>query len=304
MYGFNADGNRTSQTDQNNAVTSYQYDQADRVTGIGSSVSYVYDGAGIRQSKTVSGSVEPFTCEIADPLPVVIQDGSTSYVTGRGGLPLEQISSTGTVLYYHQDQLGSTRALTDSVGNVAATYAYDPYGNVTSSPGTVTNPFLFAGDYTDQESGLVYLRARYYDPATASFLTRDPKGKLETYAYADGSPLNLIDPSGADPNDGLGMQGAHAKQWLAEYPVLGFIPVVGTTLNAFAAYRDAQCGRGFDALSEGLMAIPFFGLVGDGMKGAPARRSRSKVCISRPSCWRAGDGYRSPLPGHSRRGKR
>jgi RHS repeat-associated protein len=266
-FGFDANGNRTSRTDQTNAVTSYQYDQVDRLAAIGTTITYAFDGAGLRQSKTVNGTPEAFTRDIGDALPLVIQDGTTSYVTGRGGLPLEQVSPTGTVLYYHQDQLGSTRALSDSGGNVVATDAYDAYGNLIGSTGAINNPFLFAGEYTDQESGFVYLRARFYDPATGSFLTRDPKGKAQTYAYAGGSPLNLIDPSGADANDSPGMQaGAHSKQLLTEYPLLNFVPVVGTTLNAFAAYRDAQCGNYFDAGMESFAVLPLFGLIGDAAK--------------------------------------
>ena len=63
--------------------------------------------------------------------------------------------------------------------------------------GTLT-PFGYAGQYTDAESGLQYLRARYYDPATQQFLTVDPllAQTDQAYAYAGGSPTNATDPSG------------------------------------------------------------------------------------------------------------
>ena len=64
---------------------------------------------------------------------LILQDGATSYVTGPGGQPLEQISPDGRVLFYHKDQLGSTRALTDVYGHVVARYSYDGYGNLVSS---------------------------------------------------------------------------------------------------------------------------------------------------------------------------
>src|SRR5207248_1120564 len=86
------------------------------------------------------------------------------------------------------------------------------YGNLTSPPPpTINNPFQFAGEYADQESGLVYLRSRFYDSSTASFLSRDPKGMIQTYAYAADSPLNAIDPGGADPGDTLMQAGASTK---------------------------------------------------------------------------------------------
>jgi RHS repeat-associated protein len=136
---------------------------------------------------------------VGEGLPLLLQDGTTQYAYGPGGLPLEQVSGS-TVLYYHQDQLGSTRALTNSTGTVVATYGYDAYGNVTGKTGSVTNPFQYAGQYTDAESGLEYLRARYYDAAIGQFLTRDPLIGLtqQAYGYTKGDPLNVIDPSGSD----------------------------------------------------------------------------------------------------------
>jgi RHS repeat-associated protein len=116
---------------------------------------------------------------------------------GPGGLPLEQITSSGT-LYYHQDQLGSTRALSNSAGTVVRTYTYDAYGRLTGSTGTVSNPVGFGGQYTDAETGFIYLRARYYDPSMAQMLTRDPAEALtqEPYDYVANNPLNGTDPTG------------------------------------------------------------------------------------------------------------
>jgi uncharacterized protein RhaS with RHS repeats len=57
------------------------------------------------------------------------------------------------------DQLGSGRALTSQSGAVVATYAYDSYGQPDVSTGSVANPFRYAGQYRDAESGLCYLRA-------------------------------------------------------------------------------------------------------------------------------------------------
>jgi RHS repeat-associated protein len=67
--------------------------------------------------------------------------------------------------------------------------------------GTATIPLLYNGQYTDTESGLIYLRARYYDPTTTQFITRDPAAAMtrEPYNYADGRPLTLSDPSGLFP---------------------------------------------------------------------------------------------------------
>ena len=197
-YGYDPQGNRLTTTDQNNAVTNYTYDQANRLITYGTSASYGYNGDGLRMSKTVSGTTTQQTWDVAEGLPLLLQDGATSYVTGLGGLPLEQITSSGTTSYYHQDRLGSTRAITNSAGTVVATYTYDAYGNLTSPPSPFANPFKYAGQYTDAESGLQYDRARYYDPQVGGFISRDPAAAKtrQPYAYGTNSPVNASDPSG------------------------------------------------------------------------------------------------------------
>jgi RHS repeat-associated protein len=149
-----------------------------------------------------------FTWDEGPSLPLVLQEttsttvgtstttSTTSYIYGPDGLPLEQL--TGSTTYWlHHDQLGSTRLLTGSTGAVVATFTYDPYGNVTST-GSVTTALLYARQYRDAESGLQYLRARYYDPVTGQFLTRDPADLItrSPYAYAADNPLNRTDPTG------------------------------------------------------------------------------------------------------------
>ena len=196
-YSYDQRGNRTTTT-SGGATTTMTYDEASRLTAFGQAAGYAYNGDGLRMSKTVGGVSEPFVWNTSGALPLMLQDGGTSFVYGPGGLPLEQISSSGTPLYYHQDQLGSTRMLTDASGNVQATYTYDAYGNVSSHTGAATTPLQYAAQYTDAESGLQYLRARYYDPSTAEFLSRDPAVATtrSPYGYVAGNPLNGADPSG------------------------------------------------------------------------------------------------------------
>lgn len=195
-YGFDANGNRVSQTTQNGQQSILGWDQANHMISDGTST-YTYDGDGLRASKTVAGNTETFVWDVAEGSRLVIQDGSTNYVTGPGGLPLEQISGN-TVTYYHEDQLGSVRGITDAGGNLVRNCTYDPYGNVIASTGSVSTPFLYAGQYQDLETGLYYLRARYYDPATGQFMSLDPAAAKTRarYAYAGDTPLDASDPSG------------------------------------------------------------------------------------------------------------
>jgi hypothetical protein len=79
--------------------------------------SYAYHGDGLRTSETISGTTTYLAWDLAEGLPLILNDGVNSYIYGPGGLPVEQINnSTGTALYLHHDQQGSTRLLTSSTG--------------------------------------------------------------------------------------------------------------------------------------------------------------------------------------------
>jgi RHS repeat-associated protein len=221
-FTYNQDGDRT----QNSTLPApYTYDQADQLTGY-NGTTYAYNGDGLRTSKTTASATEPYIWDTAPTIPEIIGDGTTAYITGPGGLPLEQITSAGAVHYYHQDQLGSTRAITDSTGAVTNTATYDPYGNPTNQTGALPNPFGYAGQYTDPETGFIYLRNRYYDPQTANFLTPDPYN-AETrapYSYAANSPTNATDPTGLDCAT-TGQDGGPGSFNIGDWPGWGWLPI-------------------------------------------------------------------------------
>jgi RHS repeat-associated protein len=106
-----------------------------------------------------------------------------------------------SALFYQTDQLGSTRLLTDSAGVVRGTFSYDAYGNNVGSTGSYSTPLGYAGQYRDAESGLIYLRARYYDSLTGQFISRDPAVAItrEPYGYAGDNPITVTDPGGLSP---------------------------------------------------------------------------------------------------------
>jgi RHS repeat-associated protein len=134
---------------------------------------YNYNGEGLRSNKTVAGIATLFSWSTATDLPQMLSDGTTSYIYGPSGTPLEQVTGT-SFAYYYSDQQGTTRALTNGAGDLIGSFSTDPYGNASGTTGLGATPLRFNGQYADSESGFVYLRARYYDPNTGAFLAVDP----------------------------------------------------------------------------------------------------------------------------------
>jgi RHS repeat-associated protein len=206
-YTYNEVGERVKTEPATGAATTYGYNQAGDLTTVTRAKSgetpaiedtYVYNGDGLRTSQTISGTTSYLAWDTVEKLPLLLNDGTNSYIYGPDGVPFEQVSSSGTVLYLHHDQQGSTRLLTNSSGAGVGTATYDAYGNETGSTGTSTTPMGYDGQYTNTDTGLVYLRAREYDPITAEFLSVDPTVEVtgQPYAYGEDEPLSNQDPTG------------------------------------------------------------------------------------------------------------
>ena len=159
---------------------------------------FAYNGDGARTSKTVGGDTTQYALDLAASLPVVISDTEAVYLYGLDIIAQQQSET----LYYVHDGLGSVRQLLDSTGDLETNYAYDPFG-VPVVAGDASNPYQFTGEAWDAEVGLLYLRARYYQPEVGRFTTKDPwegdllrPATLNLHVYVRNNPLNLVDPSG------------------------------------------------------------------------------------------------------------
>jgi RHS repeat-associated protein len=153
--------------------------------------------------------------DVGAGLPVILQDirtpsgGSattTTYLYGLGRIA--ETDGAGDTYFYLSDGLGSTTELTDDAGAVTDTYLYDVWGAVRGRTGTAANDFTFTGEQQDARAqrGLVYLRARHYDPALGRFLGRDPAGLGHAYAYAGNNPCGFTDPTGLVATEGSGLR--------------------------------------------------------------------------------------------------
>lgn len=113
----------------------------------------------------------------------------------------------GDITYLHQDFAGSVIAATDSNGAVIWKEDYQPYGErLVNDAASSSNRQFFTGKSFDQETGLTYMGARYYDPAVGRFMGMDSVGfqpanvhSFNRYAYANNNPYRFTDPDGRNP---------------------------------------------------------------------------------------------------------
>jgi RHS repeat-associated protein len=208
---YDANGNVTLAANGN----SYTYDSENHMTsatGNGKTITMVYDAFGNRVAKTVNGVMTWYLVEDdVNPtgLPQVMEEkvgGAVERVYTYGLQRISQFQffdNQWTASFYVYDGAGSVRQLTDSNGTPTDEYEYDAYGNSFTKSGTTPNNYLYRGEQYDPDLGLYYLRARYYNPATGRFLSRDPEdgyakdpASLHKYLYAGGDPVNRIDSNG------------------------------------------------------------------------------------------------------------
>lgn len=173
-------------------TTTFKYDplgrRIEKISPTTTSI-FVYDGENLVETTNGSGS------EVA---------GYTQTENIDEPLAMDR---SGTVDYYEQDGLGSITSLTASTASVAQSYAYDSFGNTTNSTGSLTNFFRYTGREFDTETGLYFLRARYYDPTVGKFLSEDPltfDTSPNFYSYVGNEPVGFSNPSGLQPQQHQG----------------------------------------------------------------------------------------------------
>lgn len=201
--GYDDNGNLLTRSDTGLVLA---YDPLNRMTSAsraGQTSSFVYDDQGRRIQKTHAGTTTMFVYDgpdIAAEYAAGWGAPQAQYVQGAGiDNPLIRIAGT-TAQYLHQDALGSVAAATNSASTVVMTQRFDAWGNLVASSGTPSR-YGYTGREPD-ETGLVFYRARYYDPTTGRFTQRDPiglAGGLNPYSYTDNRPTTLTDPTGNCP---------------------------------------------------------------------------------------------------------
>ena len=203
---------------------------------------YEYDRNGVRTKKnlTWTGVTAEYFYDGDKLICEKRSDGNTFYFfydeSGVCGFRYN-----GVNYEYVKNIFGDIIGIYNEQGSHIATYTYDAWGNMTSctagSGVAYINPFLYRGYYFDSESGLYYLKSRYYDPSigqfispdTPDYLAPDTIGGVDLYAYCNNNPIMYVDStghfaiatavglvSGGIVAGGIGLAGAIALYWLGE----------------------------------------------------------------------------------------
>jgi RHS repeat-associated protein len=205
-YLYDANGNLISKTDST-STTQYAWDFENRLKQVtlpnGATVSYKYDALGRRIQRSPSlGVATNFIYDGQDVVKDINSDGSTvEYLNGPGIDNKLRLTDSRLValgpLYFQQDHLGSTSALTNSLGVAVAQISYDSFGN--ASAGASLTRYTYTGREFDSDTGLYYYRARWYNPRVGRFISEDPiglNGGVNQFSYVGNNPQNAVDPSG------------------------------------------------------------------------------------------------------------
>jgi RHS repeat-associated protein len=132
----------------------------------------------------------------------------------------QRLSSTALLYFYHPDHLGTSTFLTDYNGNSYQFFLNLPFGETMAEQKSITEdyttPYKFNGKELDEETGLYYYGARYYDPKISIWLSVDPLAEKfpswNPYNYTMQNPVNLIDPNGMEPDDWVKKNGKWTYQ--------------------------------------------------------------------------------------------
>ena len=211
VYIYDANGNQITKTTDDKTET-YTYDGLNQLIGFtdGETVaSYAYNVDGLRIKKTVDDKTIHHVWDGSQQIIADVVDNefyeANCYLRGTNLVATYNYQNgvKSGYTYYTQNAHGDVVNLTDETGAVTKSYTYDAFGVEQNIDDADDNAFRYCGEYYDSESGTIYLRARYYDPAIGRFISRDSVTgentdplSLNLYTYCHNNPIIGIDPSG------------------------------------------------------------------------------------------------------------
>ena len=190
--------------------TTYTWTQGRRLSGVenGKSIKYLYDNIGARVKKTVDNTVTEYQWA-GDLLLSEKTDGRIIWYCYDSQANLISVTIRGITYFYVRNVQGDIIALVDADGKVVVKYTYDSWGKVVAVTGEladtvgVQNPFRYKGYYYDNETGMYYLKSRYYDAEIKRFICMDKyfmtnrgMNKSNMLVYCENNPINRVDMFG------------------------------------------------------------------------------------------------------------
>ena len=180
-----------------------------KVTGDGLEAAYTYDASGIRTSKIVNG-VKTEYLTAGGSILAEKKNGKWQQYLDDGSGQLMAIRYKGADYYYIRDGLMCITGLVDANGGAVVNYRYDSWGKLISITGSMAgtlgkdNPYRYKGYYYDDETGMYYLKSRYYQPEICRFISADVYIATELnmngsnmYSYCKNNPVMLMDSDGS-----------------------------------------------------------------------------------------------------------
>ncbi len=254
----------------------YTYDAGNRLvdaTDGTNTYGYDYDGLGNRYEQTINGTTTNYLLDSISGLTNVIGEygngASTYHLLGLDVIGQVGGGASGAWSYFAIDGLGSVRHTFDANANSTYNALYDPYGGVLSTIGTDATSLGFAGEMTDP-TALIYLRARYYNPALGMFTQPDPimgvmgmSVSYNPYPYAHNNPINLTDPSGRFPFLAIGLGMAAGAAIGAGMDMVA--QVADNLANGRGAFDCYDPGSTLRAAAEGALMGGASALIGVGV---------------------------------------
>ena len=242
-------------------------------------VEYEYDVLNRRISRAEGGTTNYYVYNGNQVVADLDDTGALlrTYVWGMGIDNLLSFTdhTTSNTYYAIKDHQNTVIALTDENGAVVESYEYDAYGNtrVFDASGTELtqsaygNRYCFQGREIDWTTGLYHFRARWYNPETGRWLSKDPigiAGGLNQYVFCDNNPVNFTDPYGQ----------SWSGFWDGVADALAVVGVVATVVALVATAPVVVAVATGVALSAGIHSLVADGLA-EGIKG---REDEAKGC--------------------------
>ena len=182
--------------------------QLQKMQKSGVTAEFVYNADGLRVQKTVNGVATKYTLHGKNVVHMTSGTDELHFFYDAQNRPAVVVYN-GTAYAYVKSLQGDVIALLDGTGNVVVSYVYDAWGMPIGKSGTLAetlgtlNPFRYRGYVFDEETGLYYLRSRYYSPWWGRFVNADTIVNNNLFLYCLNSPNVQIDSSGCSSTSAL-----------------------------------------------------------------------------------------------------